>query len=38
MIGSHRWKGGILNFNIKDIINKILNKLLIKKKLFIIIE
>jgi len=37
IVGSHKWKREILNFNIKEIIIKILSKL-IKNKLFIIIE
>jgi len=38
MIGSHKWNGRILSFNIRDIIIKKLNKLSIKYKLFIIIK
>jgi len=37
-MGSQKWNGGILNFNIREKIINILNKLLVKNKLFIIIE
>jgi len=37
-MGNHKWKGGILNFNIKDKSIIVFRILFIKNKLFIIIE